>query len=535
MEGLLAAFRSLGPGRILALFIGLSAVIAIGGFTVSRLGQPGMSLLYGGLSAQEANRITELLQTQNVPYELKGEGAVYVPDNQVGQLRLTVAGQGLVGGSGSGYELFDKQSTFGTTNFVQNLNAKRALEGELARTIGTLPAVQGARVHVVLPKQTLFSREQTPPSAAVALNLGNRMLEPGQVQSIAQLVAAAVPNLTPRNITVIDQRGNLLFNGQDAEMSAGSANKVRRDVEKSYEDALATLLERIVGTGKVAVRVTAELNLDQVRENSELFDPTQQVVRSEQTVESSNKSADTGGQAPVGVQGNIPGDAAAAGAGGSNSAENRTETTTNYEISKTVRQLTKEGGDLKRLSVAVLVEGKTVSNDKGEVTYTPLSEAERANIRRLVESAVGYTESRGDKIEIVDTQFSAPPEPPALEDPLMSKDQMIQLAETVLLVVALLVVALLVVRPALGLLMRSVGTPVAGGVLPPLQDSGPLSAPGELVTAGGGDSMVNMTRVEGRVRESSVKRANEIVDQHPEETLAIVRGWMSDTSSGSSS
>ena len=200
---MLNAFRSLGPGRILALFFGLAATIAVGGITVNRINQPGLALLYGGLNTQETSRITEYLGSQSIPYETQGEDSVYVPADKVGQLRLTLAGQGLVGGSTGGYELFDNKSAFGTTNFVQNINAKRALEGELARTIATIPAISGARVHIVLPKQNLFAREQTPPSAAISLNTGNRLLDAAQVQSIAALVAAAVPNLSTNAITII--------------------------------------------------------------------------------------------------------------------------------------------------------------------------------------------------------------------------------------------------------------------------------------------------------------------------------------------
>lgn len=539
MEALLNAFRSLGPARILALFIGLSATVFITGLVISRLGAPGYALLYGGLNTQEASAITQYLGSQNISYETRGEGAVYVPADQVGNLRLQVAGQGLVGGSTSGYELFDNTSTFGTTNFVQNLNARRALEGELARTIGTIPAVSGARVHIVMPKQNLFSSQQIKPSAAVALNLGTRTLEDAQVQSIAQLVAAAVPNLEPSGITVIDQRGTLLYDGKATNTTTSAATALREKIEKEYETALTTLLERAVGIGKVAVKVTAQVNSEEITESSEIYDPTQQVVRSEQLVEVANNSSNASGGTPVGVQGNIP-DGAGGGSAGSNSsnAENRTETTTNYEISRTVRQRNVAAGGIQKLSVAVLIEGKTTENTNGEQVYTPYNEGDLTRFRRLVEGAVGYDAARGDQIEIADMQFSTPEEAAALDEPLLTKEQILQFVEYGFLLAALVLVALMVVRPTLTLLTGALGTAAPAAPLPALQNTGPLGGEGGSQFTGAptpGESTIDISQVKGRVKESSVKKVNEIIDQHPEESLNVVRNWMAQDSRSSSS
>ncbi|TKW60320.1 MAG: flagellar M-ring protein FliF [Blastochloris viridis] len=547
MESLLNAFRSLGPGRILALFIGIAAVIAISSLVINRAQTPGLVLLYGGLNAQEASRITDYLASQNIPNEVKGEGSVYVPSDKVGELRLQIAGQGLVGGSTTGYELFDNQSSFGTTNFVSNLNAKRALEGELARTIGTIPAVSGARVHIVLPKQNLFSREQVTPSAAIALNLGSRTLAPEQTQSIAQLVAAAVPNLSTANVTVIDQRGTLLFDGKAQNDTVTSASSLRRDIEKRYEESIGAMLERVVGSGNAVVRVTADMNLDKTTEQSELYDPTQQVVRSEQTIESSNTSTDGNGGV-TGVAGNIPGGAQGGASAGGGSSENRTETTTNYEISKTVRSTTKNGGDVRKLSVAVLVSGKSAPAApaaEGEAAaapaYTPLSEEERARILTLVQTAIGYNADRGDKVEIVDMPFTPVAEPEAIAEPIMTKAQVLSLAQYALIVVALVVVGLLVVKPALTTLNTALaggggnllpGGMAAGGAMPMMGGGGMMPMGGGEESADGGEnSMIDIRSVQGRVRESAVKKVNEIIDQYPEESLGVVRTWMAGNNS----
>lgn len=549
MEQLLNAFRSLGPGRILALFIGIAAVIAISSLVINRAQTPSMVLLYGGLNAQETSRINDYLASQSIPSEVRGDGSVYVPADRVGELRLQVAGQGLVGGSTSGYELFDNQSSFGTTNFVSNLNAKRALEGELARTIGTIPAVSGARVHIVLPKQNLFSREQVVPSAAIALNLGSRTLNPEQVTSIAQLASAAVPNLSTTNVTIIDQRGTLLYDGKHQNDTASTAGTMRRTVEKGYEDSIGAMLERVVGAGNAVVRVTADLNLDKLNEQSELYDPQQQVVRSEQTIESTNTSTGGGDGGVTGVAGNTPGGPAAAGAaGGPNSNEARTETTTNYEISKTVRSLTRNGGEVRKLSVAVLVAGKAAAPAaapaEGEAAaaaaYTPLSEDEKTRIRTLVQTAIGFDEVRGDKVEIVDMPFTPALEPEAVAEPFMTKAQMLNLGQYALIVVALIVVALLVVKPALATLNTALTSGSGAGLLPqggPIVGGGMMSM-GDSMAPGGGDdenAMIDIRSVQGRVRESAVKKVNEIIDQYPEESLGVVRTWMGGSGGGENS
>ncbi|MFZ2587126.1 MAG: flagellar M-ring protein FliF C-terminal domain-containing protein, partial [Alphaproteobacteria bacterium] len=297
-----------------------------------------------------------------------------------------------------------------------------------------------------------------------------------------------------------------------------------------YRTAIVVLLEKAVGMGKVAAQVAAEVNTDVVQENSEIYDPTQQVVRSEQTSESAstNSTGASGGQ--TGVQANTPDGGAGGASGGGGGSENRTETTTNYEVGKTIRQLTKNGGEVKKLSVAVMVEGKTTENANGEPVYTPYTEAQITQFRQLVQTAVGYNAERGDTVTVVDMQFSTPPEAPALEEPFMTKDQMLQFAHYGLLIVALLVVGLIVVKPTLNLLIGALSTPSAPAPLPPMQTAGPLAMGAPMME----DSGVDVRSIQGRVKESAVKKVNEIIDQHPEESLNLVRGWMAQSDRRSS-
>jgi flagellar M-ring protein FliF len=306
-------------------------------------------------------------------------------------------------------------------------------------------------------------------------------------------------------------------------------------VEKSYEDSISGMLERVVGAGNAVVRVTADLNLDKLTEQSELYDPTQQVVRSEQTVESTNTAAEAANGGVTGVAGNTPGGPAAGAPGGTNSNEARNETTTNYEISKTVRSLSKQGGEVRKLSVAVLVSGKAAPAAAGAdaaatpAAYTPLSDDEKTRIRTLVETAIGYDAARGDKVEIVDMPFTPTAEPPAVAEPFMTKAQIMSLGQYGLIVIALIVVAMMVVKPALTTLNTALASGASNGLLPSMAPGlGPMGGAAPMPDGGAGEenSMIDIRSVQGRVRESAVKKVNEIIDQYPEESLGVVRNWM---------
>jgi flagellar M-ring protein FliF len=530
--------RALGPARILALFLGVAAVVAMIGMVAEKVSTPGLTLLYGGLSPEEASNISQWLDNQNVQHDVRDDGSIYVPLTKVGELRLRSAGQGLVGSSVTGYEIFDKSSGFGTTSFVQNINARRALEGELARTIASLPAVSSARVHLVIPQRRLFNQDSATPSAAVAINLAGRLLGDGQMENISRLVAAAVPGLTVDNVTIIDQNGNLLFDGKSVGGNAPlMASRVQEKIEKGYEKSLTNMLEKVVGPGKVSVQVTALMNMDRLEEQSEIFDPQRQAVRSEQRSEetlSSNQASQSGA---AGAVGNLPGGEAGAGDGNSsNETKSRTEETVNYEITRTIRNLVREGGEILKLSVAVLIEGKydQEAGGLGEATYKAYTTEELNRFETLVKTAIGFNEERGDTVEIVDMPFSQLPEMEEVTPPMFSKSDIFQLAEYGTLLLGMILVMLLIIRPALAALNKAVETVMPPPPPPPITQQSP-TAP--LPENGGevDEKSVSINKVEGRVRESTVKQVNEIIDQHPEESLSVVRGWMADSGSGQAS
>ncbi|MFZ0693186.1 MAG: flagellar basal-body MS-ring/collar protein FliF, partial [Alphaproteobacteria bacterium] len=408
--------------------------VAFFAFLVSRLSGPEMSLLYSDLDTSDSGKIIAKLDAQAIPYELRGNGTqIYVPSDRVLRLRMGLAEEGMPSGGSVGYELFDKADALGTTNFVQNVNLERALEGELARTIRSLDTVESARVHLVLPRRQLFSREQEEPSASVVLKLrGAGRFSPQQVAAVENLVASAVPGLKPNRISIVDDKGNLLARPNDSPDGSTSGTGAE-EMRLSYEDHLAqsieTLLERSVGPGKIRAEVTADMDFDRISTNAEIFDPDGQVVRSTQTVEEQANSSDNSGQQSVSVAQNLPQtQQTAPGAAGQNqqsaatgptssNKSNRTEETVNYEISKTVKNQVRESGIIKRVSVAVLVDGTYATAPDGTKKYTPRGDAEMQQLEKLVRSAIGYDQQRGDVVQLVNMPFASVDEGLANEGP----------------------------------------------------------------------------------------------------------------------
>jgi len=554
MNPIAELIRQLGPVRLAALAATGIAVLGFFIFLSSRLSTGGMALLYGDLDPQDSGQIIQTLQSKNIPYDIKAGGKqIFVPGDQVLQLRVSLAESGLPGGGSVGYEIFDDNQGIGTTNFVQNINLVRALEGELARTISAMRNVRGARVHLVMPRRELFSREKQEASASVVLQVqGSSRLNNEQVQAIQHLIAAAVPSMDPQKISVLDDRGQLLArgNGDSTSAAAGTADEMRVGFENRMRQAIIELLERTVGLNRVRAEINAEIDYDRVVENAEIFDPDSQVARSTQTVQENENSSENDDQDTVTVQNNLPEtEATAAGTGTSAASQvSRTEETVNFEITKTIRNRVKESGQIKRLSVAVLVDGKYVENDDGDKVWQPRAADELAQLETLVKSAVGFNEQRGDSVEIVNMQF-VKLEPLEFDDGSLflgiSKEEFMQLAEILVLAVVGLLVILLVVRPVLTRLFESMPTALAGGQAGALGDqegvalaqlTGPEATADmaelleedeeEVEDESLLDQMIDINQVEGRVRASSLKQIGEIVDKHPEEAIAIVRNWM---------
>lgn len=525
-------------------------------FLITRLTQPNYALLYNDLPLGEAGQIVALLEGEGVPYRLDGGGSqIRVPSDQVTRLRLKLAEQGLPSGGSVGYEVFDEADSLGTTRFVQNINLVRALEGELARTIGSLDRVRSARVHLVLPRRELFQRDSNEPSASVFLRLGGAArLSQKHTAAIQHLVAAAVPGMVPSRVAIVDDRGNLLASGAGETDELGAmatrADEFRRAYESQVKRTLERLLERSLGLGKIRAEVAATINFDRITSNTEEYDPEGQVVRSTQTIDDQSTSSEAAGGGSVSVGNNVPsGDQGGAGANDLTSTA-RTEETVNFEISRTVRSHVQATGRIERLSVAMLVDGTYDENpDTGERTYVPRSDEVLAQVMALARSAIGFNAERGDTIEVINMRFAEPeaveiPDPPVFG---LQKSDYIKIAEILVLAVVAILVILLVLRPLVSRILAvqmAAEAQVVGagpGVVmgpegqPMLPGPGSVTATDKTVVAGGAlpaeepeESLIDIAKVEGRVRASSVRKMGEIIDKHPDEALSILRNWMSE-------
>ncbi|MFQ5533709.1 MAG: flagellar basal-body MS-ring/collar protein FliF [Sphingomonadales bacterium] len=564
MNGFVNTLRSLGPARLLAIGVVLIGLLGFFAFITDRLTTPPMALLYGGLDTQDSAEIISKLDGLRTPYRLVGNGtSIMVPEDQVPRLRIMMAEQGLPTGGSMGYEIFDRSDAFGTTSFVQNINHVRALEGELARTIRSINNVAAARVHLVLPERKLFRRETLNASASIVLKTRSGALSHSQISAIQHLAAAAVPGLTPGGVSIVDERGTLLATGiEEAVDGGGHVNSLqdrKTEQEARLKRQLEGLLEKYVGPNQAQVEVSIELDFDRVTTNSEIYDPDRQVVVSTQTVEDSQRSQDTqttGGNVSVGN--NLPDSAQSAA--GKSSNNSRLEETTNFENSKIIRTEIHEAGQIKSLSVAVLVDGTYQQNEDGATTYSPRPQNELDQLATLVRSAVGFNADRGDVVEIINLRFAAT-EPPRLDEAPegflgldLGKSDIFRAAELIVFLLVGLLAILFVARPMVNRLFA--GAPVAAtaaGGVGQIQDSssqipalpgpeGTVPATATDTPAGAAaqqqemvpnlaqrsniESMIDVAQIDGQIQQSAVKKVGEIVENHPDEAATILRAWL---------
>lgn len=545
MNSFLETLKQLGPARLGIMGAMLVGLLLFFVFVSFRVSAPEMKLLYSDLTNTDSAAIAAKLEESQIRYEISPDGArITVPEDDVGKARMLLAAAGLPGGGSMGYEIFDQQSGFGTTNFVQNINQVRALEGELARTISAVDSVRSARVHLVLPQREIFSRESRPASASVFI--GSRpgaQINREQILAIQSLVASAVPDLKATDVSIIDSNGNLLARGEGADVNLGSikAEEMRRSLETNLTQKVEDQVSRVVGFGKVRATVTTEMNFDQISTNEELYDPEQQVVRSSQVVQENSLERDTGAK-EVSVEKNLPSSGEDLLVGKEPSAENnRTEETTNFEISRTVRSTTREVGEIKRLSVAVLVDGTYKVDDAGVRTYEPRAQEELDRITALVRSAVGFDEKRGDKVDVVNMQFaSADVGDDLLADELLmgfEKNKLLDLVEIMTVAIMIILVVLLVLQPMVNRLLSSDAPEIDDSVEASLLAAAPASPalpspamdfePAEVERE---ESLINIQGVEGKVKASSLKKVEEIVANYPNEAVSVIRSWMTEES-----
>ncbi len=425
--------------------LGLSIVMFFSFFYY--INQPNMKVLYSNLGPEDTNRVVNTLQAENVPYEL-GEGGktILIPEEQVYDMRIKIAGEGTLVGSGIGFEVFDEIKV-GQTDFVQQVNYQRALQGELSRTIAEFPNVESARVHLVVPRRSLFIEEQQEPSVSVVLRLQDKFkkMTEKEIGGIVNMLTMAIEGLDRSHISITDSMGKALFVPDEDGISALTAtqreHKLR--VEKDLERRLDELLYPVFGPGKVIAKIDATLDFSQRTIRRELFDPESAVIRSEQTSEETNigRANLESGSPDVNFRGD--------GIGGAlTSQEGTRETkTSNYEINKEEHSVVSQLGEISRLTIAVAVDGTYATNEAGDMVYVPRTEAEIAQIKNLVANAVGFDASRGDSIEVSTMAFGST----ALPENLTNAQVLAQYLETfgkpALFALLALLFLVIVVRP----------------------------------------------------------------------------------------
>ena len=410
--------RSMSMGKKIAVLGTVAAALAVIAVTFFWAQAPKFELLYSNLASEDIQAIEKKLKEDGIPYQFsQDKSAILVPAEKVHETRLKLASEGLPSSGGVGFELFDK-STVGVTEFVQKLNYKRALQGELARTISQFPEVTRARVHIVVPEKTLFSEQQQKARASVvvALRPGKRLSDI-QLQGITHLVASSIEGLDPREVTIVDGNGRLLSKPAelDPKMVASSSQmEYEQILEKDLERKIQTMLERVVGQDKATVRVSSILNFAQVEHVEEKFDPDIQVPRSEQLGEDKTVSKSENTELSPGVGANLPAGAQTEPARSTSSTESTKKNgITNFEINKTTTRTIEPLGSIKNLSVAVLVDGtyQTTTDAAGKVTrkYVPRTAVEMGKIETVVKNAMGFSSDRDDQLSVVNISFEPDP------------------------------------------------------------------------------------------------------------------------------
>lgn len=578
-KGLIAQLARSGRMRIAAALVVVALVGGGLGVIMLRGDSGGKKLLFSGLDLEEAGEISNKLDTAGIPYSLEGGGsAVFVDGEKVEKARMMLSEQGLPTRGSVGWEIFDKSDALGETQFVLNIKKVRAMEGELERTIGSYDMVQSARVHLSIPDRPLFQQNSEKPKASVVLKMTGKMMPQEKVRAIRNLVASQVPGLDIGAVTISSTDGRLLAAASDSDDPGGlgggaSVDERRAAMEDSYRKKVLDVIENIAGPGAAKVTVSLEADFNKVTQSSESYNPDSKVVRSESTVEDSSSNKDMAPGDETTVANNVPTGAqpAATPQPKSESNSSRTESTVNYEIDKTLRTEVVEGGKIQRLSVAVAIDHVRVPGAEGKpATWEPRPKEEIDRIAALVKSAVGFNEQRGDVVAIENTPFARPDTnmdgaaaPGAFD---FDKFDLLHIGEIAALLLTALALVFFVLRPLIsGLfakpepenlppeilalkgakrakaiaahqaaIIAATSAPQHHGDQVTIvqaagaQDSGGRVVGFDMPTPDRLDAGIDVARISGQVRASSIKKISEVVSSHPDESVAIIRSWMAE-------
>ncbi len=529
-------FSGLPVLRQLGLMIGLAASVALGVAVVMWSQEPSYTLLYGNLSGTDTSQVLDALQKSNIPYQVdEGSGAIMVASEKIHDARLKLASEGLPKGNGVGFELFDKEQELGTSKFIEQARYQHAVEIELSRSIMTMRGIKSARIHLAIPKRSVFVRKKEKPTASVVLDLyAGHHLNDGQIASIAHMVSSSVPGLVPESVTVVDQGGNLLSRVRKDDMMSATAGQFEftRKLEDNYKRRIEDLISPIVGPGRVRAQVVADMDFTMTEKTRESYNPDLPALRSEQLVTESSggRGAAIGipgalsNQPPAGGTTNDAGqDNANQGSGGSSS---NSRTTRNYELDKTISHTRSSVGSIRKLSVAVLVDDLQKQDADGNMTRSPLNDAAITRLQTLVKEAVGYDSVRGDSVNVINASFYIPEKQEALpEQGLFEKPWVHNIIKQALGGLVVLILIFGVLRP----------------VLRSLTDKGTQEQKLRLAEAGGysggefGEDTVNITSDgSGNVpqlaapgqMEDQLQAAKGLVNQDPGQVAQVVKTWV---------
>lgn len=542
-------------GLILAIAASITFVVSLA-LWVSR---PSYVTLFPSLTSQESSQVMQSLDQHGLPYRLSPDsGIIQVPAGRVHEARLKLATDGLPRTSGFGFELLEQESGLGTSRLIEDARYHRAIEGELARSIATLDSVESARVHLALPRQSLFIRDRTRPTASVLVNLyAGRSIDEHRVAGIVHLVSSSIPDLEPDAVTVVDQRGRLLTQpvGSDGFVSGNQLDHARR-IEEGYVRRIMDLIGPIVGTDGLRAQVVADIDFSRIERTSEQFDPERSgtFVRSEQISEDESRGS-PGAMGVPGALTNQPPGAGIAAAGpevrpqdlsADNAPGSRSSRTVrNFEMDRIISHVREAPGGIRRLSVAVVVDYVTRLNEEGQLERVPLSDVEMERITSLVREAVGFNAVRGDSVNVINTSFRTVeiPEPEPVTAPIWQDPWLVDLAKTGLGVLLALILVFAVIKPILrGLAQRgaesraSVPAALPGGAAGGSSERGDdagsdaprLPAEREMDALTGPETSGSRARKRNRDYETNLEAARSIVREDPGTAAQVMRRWMTE-------
>jgi flagellar M-ring protein FliF len=526
------SFQGLGNMPIfrqLGVMIGLAASVAVGVAVVLWAQTPTYSVLYGGLSDKDANQIMESLQQQSISYKMdESTGAVMVPSRELHKARLKLASDGLPKGSSAGFEMLDSEEGFGTSQFMENARYYRAIEVELARSIMTLSNVENARVHLAVPKRSVFARKREKPSASVLVDLyPGRLLDEGQVEAVTHMIASSVPNLEASNVTVVDHKGRLLTNKQQSGEMAVSKDQFEytRKLEKLYTGRITNILAPLVGVEGIRAQVVCDIDFTVTEQTQELFNPESPAIRSEQNFVEEILAAGNAGGVPGATSNQPPGASSVPETGATNYSNpnngnqatkaNRRKTA-NYELDKTISHTRTAPGTLKRLSVAVVIDDRLAPDGK-RVQHTP-EDIDR--ITNLVKEAVGFKIQRGDSVSVINASFKTPEEIEPLPEPGIFEQAWVwDVAKQVLGGMVVLILIFGILRPVMRSLIEK------ADMIPVQRAAAAYAGPGGQLAIPTDEESRQLLKSSANF-DNQVKEVKTVVDKNPELVANVVKQWV---------